>query len=94
MHTGHAMCPLLACRDIAERQDEMFAFPFPIDGDKVHGMTVKYSMNKEPNWTKALKYMLADLKQALVWMNKRNMLQGTPPLQMLGQEGAFMNTVL
>lgn len=60
-------------------------------------MTVRYSMNKEPNWTKALKYMLADLKQALVWANKRSLLNGAQPgapqLALLGAEGTYVQVM-
>ncbi len=39
-----------------------FQFPFPIDGDKVNNFTVKLTLNKDSRWTKALKFMLANLK--------------------------------
>jgi beclin 1 len=34
----------------------------------VGGMTVKLTFNKDLKWTKALKYMLTDLKLCLRWM--------------------------
>lgn len=41
-----------------------FNFPFAIDGDKVNNATIKLTLNKDARWTKALKFMLANLK---VW---------------------------
>ena len=72
---------------MAERREEVFAFPFAIDGDRVHGLTVRLSMNRDSSWTKALKFMLADLKQALVWTNRCALLTA-PPLAPLAPEAA------
>ncbi|GJN18067.1 hypothetical protein PR202_gb05186 [Eleusine coracana subsp. coracana] len=41
--------------------------PYKIDGDKVRGHTVVRCGNTEENWTRALKYMLCDLKWVLHW---------------------------
>jgi hypothetical protein len=38
-----------------------------IDGDKVGSYTIFLSFNKLENWTKALKYMLCNLKWVLYW---------------------------
>jgi beclin len=38
-----------------------------IDGDKVGSHTIVLSFNKNENWTKALKYMLCNLKWVLYW---------------------------
>ena len=35
--------------------------PYPIVGDRVGGLTVKLSLNKEATWTAAMKMMLADM---------------------------------
>ncbi|CAI5461595.1 unnamed protein product [Closterium sp. Yama58-4] len=47
--------------------DKSFQLPYKIEGDKIQGLTVKQSFNREERWTKALKYLLCDLKWALVW---------------------------
>jgi len=50
--------------------------PFPIDGDRINGTTIRLSLNREKTWTQALKYMLANLKATMHWM-----------LEMSGQPG-------
>jgi beclin len=52
-------------RDIAEKRREAFELPYAIDGDRVGGLTIKLIFNKLDRWSKALKYMVADLKWAL-----------------------------
>ncbi|KAF5839533.1 autophagy protein [Dunaliella salina] len=79
-----AMICFLACLkefgEHAARQDVLhsrhppFAFPFPLEGDKVNSHTIKLTLNKDARWTKALKFMLADLKVALQWMVKHEAL--------------------
>lgn len=41
---------------------------YPIEGDKVGGVSVKMTFNKDTRWTKALKYLLTNLKLCLRWM--------------------------
>ena len=43
---------------------------FRIDKDKIGEMSVKIQFNNEETWTKALKYMLTNLKFLLVWLAK------------------------
>lgn len=84
-----AMVCFLAClkefgdaarsRDLATSQDKPFEFPFPIDGDKVGHLTIKLTLNKDARWTKALKFMLADLKVALQWMVKHELQEAPSP---------------
>ena len=45
----------------------LFELPYNIEGDKVCGHTVRLRFNSNEKWTKALKYMLANLKVMLVW---------------------------
>lgn len=59
-------------RDIAEKRKEAFELPYAIDGDRVGGLTIKLIFNKLDRWTKALKYMLSDLKWALKWVINAN----------------------
>ena len=77
-------------RDAAEgRPPPHFAFPFPVDGDRVGGHSVRLFMQtQDAKWTKALKLMLADLKVALQWAVRREARrQAAPALAALGQEG-------
>ena len=39
--------------------------PKPIEGDRVGGLSIKLLLQKDKNWTKALKYCLVDLKYCL-----------------------------
>mmetsp|Transcript_25772 Transcript_25772/g.66360 ORF Transcript_25772/g.66360 Transcript_25772/m.66360 type:complete len:455 (+) Transcript_25772:147-1511(+) len=54
--------------DHAAGKEPPFELHYPIEGDRVGGMTVKLTFNKDLKWTKALKYMLTDLKLCLRWM--------------------------
>ncbi|CAG9464431.1 unnamed protein product [Pedinophyceae sp. YPF-701] len=76
----HAMVCYLTCLNefatfLAEQEPptgggnvRRLELPFPIEGDRVNNMTVKVSFNREATWTKALKYMLADLKTVVHYM--------------------------
>ena len=41
--------------------------PHPIDRDAVDGLPVRYQLNQEERWTRALKCLLVDLKWLLAW---------------------------
>uniref|UniRef100_A0A0E0G4I4 Atg6 BARA domain-containing protein n=1 Tax=Oryza nivara TaxID=4536 RepID=A0A0E0G4I4_ORYNI len=47
--------------------DKSLKLPYKIEGDKVGSYTIFLSFNKLDNWTKALKYMLCNLKWVLYW---------------------------
>jgi len=55
--------------DFAESQDPTFRLPYSMDKDSVGGMCIKIldnlKFNSEETWTKALKYMLTNLKWLL-----------------------------
>ncbi|KAK9824013.1 hypothetical protein WJX72_006970 [[Myrmecia] bisecta] len=55
-------------RDSAEGKRETFELPYAVDADRVGGMTIKLMFNKDAKWTKALKFMLTDLKWCLKWV--------------------------
>eukprot|EP00897_Mesotaenium_endlicherianum_P009473 jgi/Mesen1/8554/ME000489S07945 len=73
-----AMVLFLAClqqfadfaheRDKASGSERLFQLPYKIDGDKVNGFSIKLSGKRDGRWTKALGYMLGDLKCALAWL--------------------------
>jgi beclin 1 len=51
----------------SERRSKPFKMPYAIEGDKVNGATVRLRFNREERWTKALKFMLTNLKVLLAW---------------------------
>jgi len=54
-----------------DSHEDAFDLPFAIEGDKIDGKTIKLYMNKDVLWTKALKFMLADLLACMQWVNQR-----------------------
>jgi DNA-directed RNA polymerase subunit L len=48
-------------------QDNSFEMAYAIDQDKVANMTIRLQFNSDSKWTKALKYMLTNLKYCLKW---------------------------
>ena len=42
-----------------------FHLPWAIEGDRVGSLSIRFMLAKDKNWTKALKYMLVDLKFCL-----------------------------
>jgi beclin len=57
-----------------------------VQGEKLQNVAIKLYMNKADKWTRALKFMLANLKVALQWLIKRTS-DDLPTLQQLGPEG-------
>lgn len=47
--------------------EKCLKLPYKIENDKVETYTITQSFNKQENWTKALRYMLCDLKWILYW---------------------------
>jgi len=60
--------------EFAESQDKSFRLPYKIDKDRIGDMSIKIQFNNEETWTKALKYMLSNLKFLLVWLAKNRSL--------------------
>eukprot|EP00899_Mesostigma_viride_P019046 jgi/Mesvir1/27142/Mv20811-RA.1 len=52
--------------------EKCFELPYRIDGDKVHGLTIRLSFNRDERWTKALKFTLCNLKWMLVWFTSNH----------------------
>ena len=48
-------------------QDNTFEMAYAIDQDKVANMTIRLQFNSDSKWTKALKYMLTNLKYCMKW---------------------------
>ena len=51
----------------ATKQDRSFLLPHTIKGTKVDGYSIKLHGNSSVDWTRALKYMLSNLKWLLAW---------------------------
>ncbi len=70
-----ALVWLLACikefGDFAATQDTRFTQRYAIKNDSIGDVSIKLQFNNEARWTKALKYMLTNLKFLLVWCSKR-----------------------
>ncbi|KAG0480595.1 hypothetical protein HPP92_011453 [Vanilla planifolia] len=47
--------------------EKRLRLPYKIENDKVETYTITQSFNKQENWTKALRYMLCNLKWVLFW---------------------------
>lgn len=61
------LCAFAASRDVAAGSAHPFEMPYEIDGDRVGGRSVRFSLNSDDKWTAALKLMLTDLKMILAW---------------------------
>ena len=60
-------------------QDSTFEVAYAIEQDKVANLTVRLQFNSDSKWTKALKFMLTNLKYCLNWVI-RQQLHGQPLL--------------
>jgi len=58
--------------DYAESQNRNVKLncPYSIEKDKIGDLSIKMQYNTEESWTKALKYMLTNLKFLLAWLAK------------------------
>ncbi|XP_034837569.1 beclin-1-like protein [Maniola hyperantus] len=79
-----AMVAFLDClqqfKEQVEKGNTGFCLPYRIDTDKwkiedtaspPHAYSIKIQFNSEEQWTKALKYMLTNLKWALTWISSQ-----------------------
>ncbi|KAJ3158484.1 autophagy protein 6 [Geranomyces michiganensis] len=53
--------------DYAEQQDPKYRLPNRINKDKIGDLSIKMQFNQDETWTKALKYMLMDIKWILAF---------------------------
>lgn len=63
----YAMVAILHCveeiiRQITASKITEIMFPWKIEGERIGGMSIRLQFNSEENWTKALKYLLTDIK--------------------------------
>lgn len=56
----------LTQRGATEEEGRPFALRYAIDGDRVGGQSIRYGLSRDRAWTKALKYMLVNLKYCLM----------------------------
>lgn len=70
-----AMSAFLECLKEVTRflqRDPTMRLPFKIEGDKVGGFSVRVQFNQDERWTKALKFMLSDLKWIIAFVESRD----------------------
>jgi beclin len=54
-----------------QSMDASFKPPYEISTDKIDGKSIRMQFNSEEIWTKALKFMLTDMKWILSWMTAK-----------------------
>lgn len=64
-------------KDEASHREDPFVLPFPIEGERVQGKSIRYAFHREEGWTAALKLLLADLKFVQSWFIGRGMGMGS-----------------
>jgi beclin 1 len=71
----NALVWLLGCvkelADHAKSIDPKFELPYAIDGPNINKVPIKPQFNPDTVWTKAMKYMLIDIKKLLGWVTKQ-----------------------
>merc|ERR1712228_838743 len=70
-----AMSSFLGCLKEVTRflqRDPTMRLPFKIEGDKVGGFSVRVQFDQDERWTKALKFMLTDLKWIIAFVESRD----------------------
>ena len=55
----------------AQSQDREFKFPYAIEKDQIGGISIKSQFNQDDKWTRALKYLLTDLKWLLAFCTRK-----------------------
>ncbi|KAI8643482.1 autophagy protein Apg6-domain-containing protein [Parasitella parasitica] len=72
----HAMVAVLNClkqlTDYAEDRDKSLRLPYRIYKDKIGDLSIRIQFNQDESWTKALKYMLINMKWILVFASRAN----------------------
>lgn len=66
---------LVVVRELAEychKVDSTLALPYAVDrGDRIGGLSVRTQFNDDHVWTRALKFLLTDLKWLIAWVSTR-----------------------
>jgi beclin 1 len=70
----HAMVSVLNClkqlTDYAEEKDKSLRLPYRISKDKIGDLSIRLQFNQDELWTKALRYMLINMKWILVFASR------------------------
>eukprot|EP00736_Rhodelphis_marinus_P007399 Rmarinus@m.11318 len=84
-----ALVGLLSCLDdilqFAQKEDPNFKIPYIIKDDTIGGVTIR-SQTREEKWTKALKYLLTNVKYVIYWVAQRQIRQA-PQTPLRGHRG-------
>jgi beclin 1 len=64
-----------------------FELPYPVDGDRVGGLSVRYALSRDKAWTRALKRVLANLKVCLWGVTEVAGRRGEAAVAALPREG-------
>jgi len=71
-----ALMWLLACikefGEYANSVDNRFVLKYPIRNEMIGDVSIKLQFNQDAKWTKALKYLLLNLKLLLGWVCRQN----------------------
>eukprot|EP01133_Synstelium_polycarpum_P003733 gene3733-4302_t len=79
---SYLQCLHELCQHVNTVHDPLFQVPYVIDRSSINGMSIKMQFTNEDTWTKALKYMLTNLKWLLSWVTN---LESKGPLPIAGQ---------
>ncbi|KAI8372628.1 autophagy protein Apg6-domain-containing protein [Choanephora cucurbitarum] len=75
----HAMVAVLNCleqlTDFAEERDRATRLPYRINKDKIGELSIRIQFNQLDQWTKALKYMLVNMKYILAFASRFNAIE-------------------
>ncbi|KAI8333322.1 autophagy protein Apg6-domain-containing protein [Chlamydoabsidia padenii] len=70
----HAMVAMLNClkqlSDYAEQKDRSIRLPYRINKDKIGELSIRLQFNQDELWTKALRYMLTNMKWILIFASR------------------------
>ncbi|SAL96178.1 hypothetical protein [Absidia glauca] len=70
----HAMVAMFSClkqlSDYAEQKDRSIRLPYRINKDKIGELSIRLQLNQDELWTKALRYMLTNMKWILIFASR------------------------
>jgi len=76
----HALVALLNClqqlSDFAEQRDKSLRLPYRINKDKIGDTSIRLQFNQDELWTRALKYMLTNMRWILIFASRGNVVLG------------------
>ncbi|KAH8553449.1 autophagy protein Apg6-domain-containing protein [Umbelopsis sp. PMI_123] len=76
----HALVALLNClqqlSDFAEQRDKSLRLPYRINKDKIGDTSIRLQFNQDELWTRALKYMLTNMKWILIFASRGSVALG------------------